>query len=829
MPKQKKTLDIVARYSYKNESGSVIYQVVESRDGSKRVRSPDPRDASQWRWGRARWGIRSVPYRLPDILSAQQRGVRTLWVVPSERDVDDLHQRGITATCAIWDGEPKAGDWQKEWSGWLGEFSTCVVVARNDPPPSKRTARDILDAYLGQRRAQSVVSALTGAPFAASSIKCLTLPDINGTRVAGPAQWFDLGGTMDALKAAARSAPPWQCPDAQDECSLEELEEIQASMAGDGAAVRPPKLGAAAASYPSCAAGAQPSAPASSLSQRAVSQSVGGVPDADPRSLASLRGVLVSIFSDTSLDKFRRQSMIEDSVTAWLNSRGQLFYHAELRNHSMSLYFDSVDKTLSYVGRDFFGAWLSISTKINAASTSFKHLIARVASEAMAGDFTRGIVPEKYWARRGRSMYLSCGHGRMVRVRPESVETVDNGTDDVLFEEGRELDPWTLQEGPGVDPFEACRVFKTMSAAKPSGRLLLKLWTMSMPGHGEITKPILLLTGKGRSGKTMLARQIQRLYGLPDRAQMLSKEYKIDNFWTAADAGGMFCLDNADYFIDWLVGCLCTVATGASYTKRMNYKDNELITQRARCWCAVTGVRPYFAADFTVADRLLPVEMLPRAAKDTEEGDLFADMAANRDAGLTWICRAWKRALADDAIPPPGVNARHPDWGRSAYRLARAIGVEEQAVAALGDTEAAKASFSLANDALGSMMLDAFGLTGFKGLMTEMRELLEQRCEDFDGEKWSKEKIGKAIKDRLSQQLEAAFKMTTKDHSGRKYYTLTAVPEDLQTPSMWRVDGVDTQSAHVGGGARADAPLPPTSPTYQDYQYSDSQEENWDL
>jgi hypothetical protein len=414
----------------------------------------------------------------------------------------------------------------------------------------------------------------------------------------------------------------------------------------------------------------------------------------------------------------------------------------------------------------------------------------------------------------------------MVRCSPEGCDTVDVGTDLVIFEGDGECQPWTLQPGEGEDPFSACEVFRTMNAIYPRGRVLLKLWAMSLPGHGDKTKPILLLTGKGRSGKTRLARSIMQLYGIPDKAQMISKEYKATDFWTYADAGGVMCLDNADNFVDWLSSCLCTVATGGSYSKKMNYKDNELITQKARCWCCVTGTTPHFAAETTVADRLLTVELYSREPGDTKENSLTDDIQARRNAGLTWISRAWCRALADESLPPAAVNARHPDWGETAYRLSRAAGFEEAAIESMTESEAGKALFSLRNDSLGAFLIDAFGSEGFEGSMTDIHEALKSKCEGFDGDKWSKPKMGKAISDRLFDNMVKAFAMTRKDHSGVNWYTLKAIPKELSTPSMWGVNGVSAQSAHVGDRAGALVSSPPSSPSPKVFV---DREDDWDL
>lgn len=272
------------------------------------------------------------------------------------------------------------------------------------------------------------------------------------------------------------------------------------------------------------------------------------------------------------------------------------------------------------------------------------------------------------------------------------------------------------------------------------------------------------------------------------------------------------CLDNADSYIDWLPGCLATVATCGSFSKKMNYKDNELITQRARCWCMVTGTQPSFAADSGVADRLLTVELYSREAGDTKESALIDDVKAKRNEALTWICRAWCRALADDAVPPRSVNSRHPDWGVTAYRLARAVNVEEEAVEAMTESEAGKAIFALRQDSLGECLLEAFSETGFKGTSQQMSDALKERCDGFDGEKtWTLPKIGKALK-RLEPHLISAFKMKKKTLVGRSDYEFQPVADELQPPTLVEVDGHFGKTAHVGAISCDFIPTPPPPP-----------------
>lgn len=833
----RKPLDIVARHDYQEPGGAIIYQVCVCADGTSRLRVPDPGNAHQWKWGRGRWGVPAVPYRLPAVIAAVRDGV-TVWIVPTERDVEEMERAGLVATCCLADHDKKdaAGEWQKEFCGWFaGARKFAVILARKDPAPKPNDMKAAMASYKGQKRAERIRLLMEDAGV---RTKTLVLPDRDGVRICTPAEWFAAGGTKEELIVAVKACPPWVCPDGMDALSLEQLQAAAAEVA-PGAAMGGQKKPAASSSLSSPLTRQEESdlndmvflgdyAPLPPLTPKGKAENVGGLADDDPRSVASLRGTFIAILTNKELDVMQKRSAMEVAIIVWLTGRGKLFYHRELKTISTAMFFDAVDKRLSYLSRDYFRSWLSLAMRLSTESGDYRYIVARVGAEAIAGRRTDGIVPERFWARRDNSVYLSCGNGRMVRCTAAGAEVVDVGTDKVLFEEGNECHPWTLQAGDGEDPFESCEVFRTMNAIYPRGKMLFKLWAMSIPGHGEKTRPILLLTGKGRSGKTVLALMLMELFGIPAKATMVSKDYKITDFWTLADAGGVMCLDNADSYTDWLPNCLCTVATCGSFSKKMNYKDNELITQRANCWCCVTGTTPHFAAEHTVADRLLTVELFSRASDDTKGSSLKDDIMARRDAGLTWICRAWCRALADETAPPSAVNARHPDWGASAYRLARAVGMEDKAVEAMTESEASKAVFSLRNDALGTYIIDAFAEAGFCGSTSEICEALKARCDSFDGEKtWTLPKIGKALK-RLEDPLVVAFGMQKANHSGVTKYTFDALPVQLAPPTMLRVEGLRTQSTHTGDHAHVSALPPPTPPTPKDL-FGGREEEEWNL
>lgn len=822
MPGKKKKAEIVARYDYKNQNGATIYQVCERNDGSKVVRSPKAGNPSEWSYGRAKYGIPAVPYRLPDVLAAAKRSVETIWIVPTERDADDLYKRGIAATCAIWDGEPRDNDWKREWTPWLQGFRRAIIIARNDPPPEKRTAESVLAAYIGQRRAEHVRQSIEDEIYGAA-VRCLTLPPINGKRPAGPAQWFDAGGTLDALKEAVRSAPPWRCPDAMDECTAEELERMASETLKNHGPERPAKLGPAALS--DAPDGASVGSPASASAAPAsaeenASRQVRGAPEAsasdgggegedeeDPDSFLFLRRALIRILANSEVSAGEKRRLECETVTAWMNHRGRFFYDKFERTHAAAKWFDQRAKRLHLVNDDYFKSWLARATAFNREHKDFKFFMSAIQDESLVGARTSGVEPRRYWTREDDAIYLSCGEGRSVRITADRVEEVDNGEDGIVFESNYTLDPWTLKpENEARDPFEACSVFSGMATADSRGKMLTKLWLCSMFGCSG-WKPLLVLTGTVGSGKTRVATAFFELIGIPARVTGIDTMGNIKDFWTSIDKGGLFVLDNADHHIEWLKDALSTISTGATFEKKKLYTDTTTITQKARCWAVVTSANPTFAADAGLADRLITVQ-LQRTERDTAESALEKELADARDAGLSWIAHIMRRALADTGNVPKGLNRRHPDWAAWAFKLGRAMGKEEEARAAISENEAFKSLFALSNDSFCKWLLIGVG-DGFEGSVDELRDRLAQKCEGFSPDLWTAPKIGKAIKN-MEAHLVNVFKMVKKTPQNKAHYTFFSrkdgesvppTPEQglLETPNL--VGGVRGSDIKVAGNS----------------------------
>lgn len=112
---------IVATYSYADEDGTALFEVVRFEPKDFRQRRPD-----------GTWGLgntRRVLYRLPEVRAAITNG-DTIYVVEGEKDVHSIEAVGATATT----NPMGAGKWRPEYAQQLAGATRVVIVADADDP-----------------------------------------------------------------------------------------------------------------------------------------------------------------------------------------------------------------------------------------------------------------------------------------------------------------------------------------------------------------------------------------------------------------------------------------------------------------------------------------------------------------------------------------------------------------------------------------------------------------------------------------------------------------------------------------------------------------------
>jgi putative DNA primase/helicase len=163
-------------YTYRGETGAVLFEVVRFDDKSFAQRRPDGT------WGIE--GIRRALYRLPEALDAVRQG-RRVYIVEGEKDADNLRAAGLAATT----NPGGAGKWRAEYSESLRGARVCILPD-NDKP--------------GRKHAEHVARALDGI---AAEAKILALPGL--PRKGDVSDWLANGGTLQELERLADEAPAW--------------------------------------------------------------------------------------------------------------------------------------------------------------------------------------------------------------------------------------------------------------------------------------------------------------------------------------------------------------------------------------------------------------------------------------------------------------------------------------------------------------------------------------------------------------------------------------------------------------------------------------------
>jgi hypothetical protein len=542
----------------------------------------------------------------------------------------------------------------------------------------------------------------------ASSIKVLELPDTGGKLVKDAHDYFAAGGTPEEFRKIIDDTPEWE-PTAKVE-SATESNTMADSM--------------------------------------------------------NMPSFILKTLTNKNIPPLEKDNAISNGVLKALLDRSNLYYHSDLKDFDSCMIFDKHLHKLDRIGSDSFRAWLSNWTSVNRSDSMFNDIFCNIETAALSSSHTTGILPESFWASRPGAVYLSNGEGKLVKITAQGVELLDNGTDGVLFSCGNAMATWELVEPK--DPFETCAMFRDINCENPHGKTLLQLWVYSLATCPK-EKPPLCTSGAPGSGKTKTLSGICELYGIPSILQKVEEKREGD-FWPNIDQGGILILDNADTKCTWLADTLSSAATFGASQRRKLYANRETVTLRARSWIGITTCNPSFASDAGLADRLLVVRMNRREVGNTSNSILSAEIAANRNAGLSHIAMILQRAMADAGPTPAGLNARHPDFATFAVKIGRALGREHESIGALKAAEEDKSQFCIENDSTGTVLVNYINEKhSFTGTAQEL--LAEINLFEPEFEKLSVKSLGMKIKS-MWPHIEKLFSATkTVDRTGKNVYT----------------------------------------------------------
>jgi len=140
---------ILNRYEYKDEKGDLLFECVRFTPKAFRQCRPDGSGEPIWNLK----GVRRVLYRLPELI----KGEDPVFILEGEKDVDNLREWGLTATCNPM-GAEKWRSQQKEYNPFLKDRNV-IIIPDNDQE--------------GYEHLKQVAGSLKGI---AKSVKVLRLP-----------------------------------------------------------------------------------------------------------------------------------------------------------------------------------------------------------------------------------------------------------------------------------------------------------------------------------------------------------------------------------------------------------------------------------------------------------------------------------------------------------------------------------------------------------------------------------------------------------------------------------------------------------------------------
>jgi energy-coupling factor transporter ATP-binding protein EcfA2 len=429
--------------------------------------------------------------------------------------------------------------------------------------------------------------------------------------------------------------------------------------------------------------------------------------------------------------------------------------------------------------------------QINPAEREFAHVFEAVKAVAREEGRRVHVVRFSFYDKGSSRLYVHGGPGSILRLDGTAISIVDNGTDDVLFEDTEETLVIPPESLTFANPGDALGdlIVGRVNFIRGSGVILspdqqclmFRIWILSIFFPELLpARCLLLLYGEKGSGKSTTLRVVLKLLlGPHANVTPLGKE---DGFNAAVSSEYLLVLDNVDSYCKWIEDRLATVATGQTIRLRKLYTTNEMLSFPTRCAIALTARTPRFRRD-DVVDRL-QILRVARLEAFGKESDWYQEIETQRARLWAQILRELNAIVASlgAASAKSPDNIRMADWASLATTIGDTLDHGAEVRAALEASELDKAHFLLEADeiydlihALAQDRPDSDWRAG--ELFAELKRRAERADVEFTIK--SPRSLGRILH-RLEPALKLmiSFRIATDDHDKQAIYTLGPLRED---------------------------------------------------
>jgi hypothetical protein len=214
-----------------------------------------------------------------------------------------------------------------------------------------------------------------------------------------------------------------------------------------------------------------------------------------------------------------------------------------------------------------------------ALASAASALAAKAQLDGADGDVFIRVAPDET----GASVILDLGDStrRVVEIRPDGWEILARSRVHFRRASGQLALPAPARDGS----VELLR--KYVNVPERDFPLLVGWVTMALRGAGPF--PIAVLTGEQGSAKSTLAR-VCRLLIDPHDAPLRAEPKELRDLMIAARNGWVVALDNISSLPGWLSDGLCRLSTGAGFSSRSLYSNDEEVIVGAQCPVILNGI-----------------------------------------------------------------------------------------------------------------------------------------------------------------------------------------------------------------------------------------------
>jgi hypothetical protein len=145
-------------------------------------------------------------------------------------------------------------------------------------------------------------------------------------------------------------------------------------------------------------------------------------------------------------------------------------------------------------------------------------------------------------------------------------------------------------------------------------------------------KPLLVVEGAMRSGKTMAIKRIAALLNGYASPLIVTETGEADLSTQLLHAAPIAHFDNQDRFIKWMPDAFAAYCTSGVWRKRKLRTDGDLFEVRPTCFVAVSSADPQSFRRGDIVDRSIPIRLVQfKRGTEGHEGVLMRRIHENRD------------------------------------------------------------------------------------------------------------------------------------------------------------------------------------------------------